>query len=75
MTSTHFLGLLALALAVSGLAAVIVEAAVKQPSILVELVVGGRAAIAAEGRPAAGRAVIGYREPRAAANSVRRAAA
>ena len=75
MTSAHALGVLALATAVLGLLAVIAEAAVKNPAALIELLIDSRGMAAPQTQPAKGRAAIGYREPKAAANAGGRLAA
>ena len=76
MISAHFLGFVALGLAVLGLVAVLVEVGVKSPATLFDLVLDSRrmALPEAQGKPA-GRVTIGYVAPGAPANADRRAAA
>jgi hypothetical protein len=75
MMSAHALGALALALAVLGLLAVLAEAAVKSPAALIELLIDSRKMAEPQAQPSKGRAVIGYCEPKAAANAGGRLAA
>jgi hypothetical protein len=74
--TTHFLGFAALGLAVLGLLAVVLEAAVKSPSTLLDLVTDSRR-MAEPGLRGFGadRVTIGYVAPKAPANGDRRAAA
>ena len=76
MASAHFLGFIALGLAVMGLVAVIVEIGVKSPAALLDLVLDSRAmALPAARVEPTDRVTIGYVAPRAPANADRRAAA
>ena len=72
MFSAQFLGFLAFGLAVTGLLAVVLEAAVKSPSALLDLVLDSRRQPRAE---SADRVTIGYVAPKAPANADQRAAA
>ena len=74
--TTHFLGFAAFGLAVLGLVAVVLEAAVKSPSTLLDLVTDSRRMAEPEPRrTGADRVTIGYIAPKAPANAGRRAAA
>jgi hypothetical protein len=76
MLSAQFLGFVALGLAVAGLIAVLLEAAVKSPSALLDMVLDSRRMALPEPQAkSAERVTIGYVAPRAAANADRRAAA
>lgn len=76
MVSEQFLGFVALGLAVLGLLAVVLEAAVRSPSALIDMVLDSRRMALPERSPMPGeRVTIGYVAPRAAANADRRAAA
>ena len=76
MISAHFLGFVALAVAVGGLLAVLVETAVKSPLALLDLVLDTRRMAMPEARrSAADRVSIGYTAPNAPANADQRAAA
>lgn len=76
MISADFLGFVALALAIGGLLAVILEAAAKNPSALLDLVLDSREMALPEARLRdADRVTIGYTAPNAPANADRRAAA
>ena len=76
MISAHFLGFIALGLALGGLFAVLVEAAAKSPSALLEMVLDSRRmAMPETRRSGADRVTIGYTAPNAPANADRRAAA
>jgi hypothetical protein len=76
MVSAHFLGFIALGLAVLGLVAVLVEVGVKSPAALLDLVLDSRALALPQAqakRP--DRVTVGYVAPGAPANADRRAAA
>jgi hypothetical protein len=75
MVANHALGLAVLALAVFGLLAVLAEAAVKNPAALLEVLIDSRRMAQPLTTNCKGRAVIGYCEPKAAANSGERLAA
>jgi hypothetical protein len=76
MFSAHFLGFVAFGLAVIGLMAVLLEAAVKSPSALVDLVLDSRRMALPEPRAeSADRVTIGYVAPKTPANADQRAAA
>ncbi|HXV22681.1 MAG TPA: hypothetical protein VED46_00310 [Alphaproteobacteria bacterium] len=76
MFSGQFLGVLTLGLAVAGLAAVLVEVMMKSPSTLLDLVLDSRqVAMQTPEAKACNRVVIGYADPKEAANAERRAAA
>jgi hypothetical protein len=76
MVSAQFLGFVALGLAVLGLLAVVLEAAVRSPSALLDILLDSRRMALPEPQPTTGERVrIGYVVPRAAANAGRRAAA
>jgi hypothetical protein len=75
MVENHALGLVALALAVFGLLSVLAEIAVRNPATLLDILIDSRRMAQPHGRNSKGRAVIGYCEPKAAANSGERLAA
>jgi hypothetical protein len=76
MVSSHFLGFIALGLAVLGLVAMLVEVGVKSPAALLDIVLDSRALALPEAQAKrADRVTIGYVAPRAPANADRRAAA
>lgn len=76
MFSAQFLGFLAFGLAVTGLLAVVLEAAVKSPSALLDLVLDSRRMALPQPRAeSADRVTIGYVAPKAPANADQRAAA
>jgi hypothetical protein len=76
MMSAHFLGFIALGLAILGLVAVLVEVGVKSPATLLDLVLDSRRIALPEPQgKTAERVTIGYVVPGAPANADRRAAA
>ena len=76
MFSAQYLGFLAFGLAVTGLLAVVLEAAVKSPSSLLDLVLDSRRMALPQPRAeSADRVTIGYVAPKAPANADQRAAA
>ena len=75
MVANHALGLAVLALAAFGLLAVLAEAAVRNPAALLEVLIDSRRVSQPLTTNCKGRAVIGYCEPKAAANSGERLAA
>ena len=76
MTSGNFLGYAALALLLGGLIAVLLEAAVKSPSTLLDLLTDGvRTAHSKPSANDAGRVSVGYIAPGAPANGQDRIAA
>jgi hypothetical protein len=76
MFSAQFLGFVALGLALIGLLAVVLEAAVKSPSTILDLVLDSRRVAFPEPRAeSADRVTIGYLAPKAPANADQRVAA
>ena len=75
MNSANFLGYVALGVALLGLAAVLLEAAAKDPRALLDIMLDARRAAAPDAQARQGKRVtIGYDGPRPAANDLVKAA-